>query len=236
MQPLAQTGVLALWERGAKRHALDRTALLCAWARPDLPADSIADLPLGTVTADLLRLREASFGPRIDSRVACVHCGAALELSLACSELLQPGVVEAEVAVAGLRLRAPSLRDLAAVADERDADRAARRILARCMLKSEADTDPELLDDALLRACEDALDTLDPNADIALRLHCEACGEHGSAQLDIGVLLWEEIETQARQLLQDVHALARAYGWTEGDILSLSPARRESYLAMVGAR
>ena len=234
MQPLAQTGVLALWERGANRHALDRTALLCAWARPDLPADSIADLPLGTVTADLLRLREASFGPRIDSRVDCAHCGAALELSLACAELLQPCEPQAEVEVAGLRLRAPSLRDLASVADERDADHAARRILARCMLQQDADA--EALDDAALRACEDALDTLDPNADIALSLRCEACGEHGSAQLDIGVLLWDEIETYARRLLQDVHALASAYGWTEGEILSLGTARRERYLAMVGAR
>ena len=51
MRALGPSDILALWERGARRHALDRSALLCAWARPDWPAESIADLPLGRVTA-----------------------------------------------------------------------------------------------------------------------------------------------------------------------------------------
>jgi len=35
--------------------------------------------------------------------------------------------------------------------------------------------------------------------------------------------------------LSDVHTLARAYGWRERDILTLSPTRRQFYLNMVGA-
>jgi hypothetical protein len=33
----------------------------------------------------------------------------------------------------------------------------------------------------------------------------------------------------------DVHTLASAYGWSESEILSLNPARREFYLEMVRA-
>ena len=62
MRSLEASDVLALWERGAARHALDRSALLCSWARPELPAERIADLPLGEVTTTLLQLRAASFG------------------------------------------------------------------------------------------------------------------------------------------------------------------------------
>ena len=80
MRALGASDVLVLWERGAQRHALDRSALLCAWARPDLPAEQVADLPLGSVTASLLRLREASFGAQIDCHVDCPSCGARLEL------------------------------------------------------------------------------------------------------------------------------------------------------------
>jgi hypothetical protein len=38
----------------------------------------------------------------------------------------------------------------------------------------------------------------------------------------------------ARSLLAEVHSLARAYGWTESEILALSPQRRSTYLEMVG--
>lgn len=233
MRSLGPTDILALWERGARRHALDRSAMLCAWARPDWPAESIADRPLGRVTAALMLLREASFGTRIESHVDCEHCGARLQLLLRTPELLQPepgGMAEAFVA--GRRLRAPALRDLAAVAHELDAERAARQLLARCTLHS---ADPVALSEDALRDVEEALETIDPNADIALDVHCEACGKYSTAQLDIGVLLWDEVDARARALLAEVHTLASAYGWTEGEILALGAARRASYLAMVGS-
>jgi hypothetical protein len=231
MRALGASDVLTLWERGARRHALDRSALLCAWARPELPADAIADLPLGTVTTSLLRLREASFGARIQSYVNCERCGERLELRLFSSELLQPEAEgPPEVAVAGLRVRAPCLRDLAAAAQEFDADRAARQLLARCTLN--ADGDVAALPAGTLRDIEDVLEAIDPNADLALAVHCEVCGHCGTAQLDAGVLLWDEIDARARALLGEVHLLARAYGWTEAEILSLGAARRATYLAM----
>lgn len=47
MRELGAAELLSLWDHGAPRHALDRAALLAAAARPDWPADAIADLPLG---------------------------------------------------------------------------------------------------------------------------------------------------------------------------------------------
>ncbi|WPB55033.1 hypothetical protein [Xylophilus sp. GOD-11R] len=230
MVALGPDSVLSLWEQGARLHPLDRAALLCAWARPELPATAIVDLPLGAVTEALLRLRAASFGARIRSRADCRHCGAALELNLACDELLQPSSLSPGTGMDGMRLRPASLRDLAAVADEADTAQAARRLAARC-LQPHAGVD-EPLDDERLAACEAALDALDPNADIGFDLRCEACGARDSAQLDIGAFLWEEIDARAQSLLWEVHTLARAYGWTESEILALGAARRARYLAM----
>ena len=235
MRALGPNDILALWERGARRHALDRSALLCAWARPDWPADTIADRPLGRVTAALMQLREASFGPRIESHVDCEHCGARLQLLLRTSDLLQPEPGDAaEVEVAGRRVRPPALRDLAAVAHELDAERAAQQLLARCTLRGGDDAAAEI-SNAALREVEDALEAIDPNADLALDVHCEACGQRSTAQLDAGVLLWDEIDARARTLLAEVHTLASAYGWSEGEILALGAARRAGYLAMGGA-
>lgn len=233
MRSLGPTDILALWERGARRHALDRSAMLCAWARPDWPAETIADRPLGQVTAALMQLREASFGTCIESHVDCEHCGARLQLLLRTSDLLQADADDTtEIDVAGRWVRPPGLRDLAAVAHELDAEHAARELLARCTLRG-GDDAAAISHDAL-REVEDALEAIDPNADIALDVHCGACGAHSTAQLDAGVLLWDEIDARARALLAEVHTLAGAYGWTEGEILMLGTARRASYLAMVG--
>jgi hypothetical protein len=231
MRVLTASDMLALWERGARCHALDRNALLCAWARPELPAHAIADLPLGTVTASLLRLREATFGPSIQSHVDCTCCGARLKLVLISSDLLQP-MMEGpyEIDVHGMRIRALCLRDLAALANEPDTDHAPRQLLARCALQGGADA--IALPDEVLREVEDALEALDPNADLALDVHCEACGHCGTAQLDAGELLWEEIDACARALLCEVDLLARTYGWTEGEIFGLGAVRRATYLAM----
>jgi hypothetical protein len=234
MRALGPADLLELWETCLGMHPLDRSALLCAWARPHLPADGIADLPLGTVTETLLELRAVSFGARIASHVDCPHCGERLALSLETDQLL--GVspraeVSPTVEVASSWVRALGLRDLAAVAHERDPERAARLLFKRCV-RDRGDT-AEIIPNPDLRAVEDALEALDPNADLALAARCECCGEDLTVALDPGVLLWDEVDARARALLGEVHLLARAYGWTEGEILGLGAARRAAYLGLV---
>lgn len=38
---------------------------------------------------------------------------------------------------------------------------------------------------------------------------------------------------RAVKLIDDVHVLARLYGWTERDVLSLRSRRRDAYLARI---
>lgn len=75
----------------------------------------------------------------------------------------------------------------------------------------------------------------DPLADIQLALTCASCGESFSSPFDIVSYLWTEIEVWALRILSDVDTLARAYAWSERDILNLSPLRRQFYLERVGA-
>lgn len=234
MQALADSTLLSLWERGARRHPLDRSVLLAAAARPDWPASDIADLPLGMVNTSLLRLRSATFGPILHGHADCRQCGQRLAFSMEIQQMLPTGTdnigSQHEADVAGLRVRAPSLRDLALVAAEADAKQAARALLASCTLAGNVSQ----IDDVLLREVEDALDTLDPQASLVLILQCVVCGHAGEAQLDPGALLWDEIDVRAQALLLEVHRLASAYGWGEEQILALSPARRALYLALLG--
>ncbi len=84
-----------------------------------------------------------------------------------------------------------------------------------------------------MQAIEDISAQADPLAEIRLHFDCPACSASFDENLDLGDFVWAEIESQAKQVLREVHLLARAYGWSESEILALSPARRSTYLEIV---
>ena len=51
---------------------------------------------------------------------------------------------------------------------------------------------------------------------------------------DIATVLWTELAGLARSLIEEVDALASAYGWSEREILALSGRRRRAYLELAG--
>ena len=82
------------------------------------------------------------------------------------------------------------------------------------------------------RRIAEAVEAADPRADLTLNVACPECGEATRAELDIASYLWTELDAWARDVLLDVHLLATAYGWSEPEILALSPTRRRYYLEL----
>lgn len=232
MEPLSAHALLFAWEQGRNRHPVDRALMLRALSAPDTDPAALADEPLGLCNAALLELRVATFGGRLCARVDCPQCATPLELELDATELLdaRPWPVDS-VRVGDLRFRPPSNRDLAHIAGEAAADVAAGRLLALCVLDEPRDTDLR----ALLAEVESALERADPWSDLSLAVHCDTCGRQWSEALDVPALLWDEVEHRARVLLDEVHLLAQAYGWTEDAILDLSDQRRAAYMQRVTA-
>ncbi|WP_051722444.1 hypothetical protein [Streptomyces albus] len=117
---------------------------------------------------------------------------------------------------------------------------AARRVLlARCTVSAArngepvaADRLPDVLPERVRRRIAEAAERADPAAEVTLRVACPECGEATPAELDIASYLWTELDSWARDLLLDVHLLATAYGWSEPEILALSPLRRRYYLEL----
>lgn len=222
--------LLDVWERGARRHPLDRGLLLLSIVRPGDTLDSLADVPIGERDRALLALRSTLFGASLGSVVDCPACGTRLEFVIDADELRgAPG--PGEVEIGGIRVRPPSSRDLAASLLEPD-DASAERCLARRCLVA-APHDNATLDASELSDVQLALAAADATSDIELGLACEECGHRWNEPFDIVGYLWQEIESRAQGLLREVDALARAYGWSEREILSLTDARRRGYLALV---
>ncbi|MFG2226852.1 hypothetical protein [Streptomyces sp. NPDC048644] len=259
---MALTGpaeLLATWEAGLDRDAAGRALLLHRAARPETGTDALLAVPVGRRAADLFGLRRALFGERMQVRVECGGCAEAMEFDLDAAQFAAPAAGAAadggaadggvlRVADGGwvVDFRLPTVADLAAVSRALAGPGAApgppdpqQLLLARCTVSATrdgaplpADELPGALPDTVRRLLAEAAERADPAAEITLSIACPECGEATPAELDIADHLWTELDAWARDVLLDVHLLATAYGWSEPEILALSPQRRRYYLEL----
>lgn len=251
--PVRPGDLLDLWERAALLAPVERALALAAARLGDGlegdPGDGdgagtsgpdVADLrgqPVGRTHARLLALHERLRGPRLEVRADCPRCAAQVQLELATPELLatKPGRPES-VLVHGDRLvtwRSPTPEDLIAVAGSVDGPSA---LAARCLSVTTADGTPVEVDDldpAVGPLVDDLVAEADPLAEIVAVVTCPDCALDLEVDLDPVVLVWAEVEAAAHRLLHEVDVLARAYGWTQADVLALGERRRAAYLSLV---
>ncbi|HEX6747312.1 MAG TPA: hypothetical protein VF092_08420 [Longimicrobium sp.] len=236
----AAAELLSLWERWEGEPPARRGLALASIAAGSVGAAE--ELTVGERDGVLLSLRERLFGPRVVSTAACPACGERLELDFDVDDVrvdVSPPAEPIDVAVDGfaLRVRLPSAADAADAAVERGVGGARRLLLERCVVSAREGGDERAagdLPEAVVQSVAAELAAADPQAEVRLSLVCPACGHGWEALFDIVSFLWSEIEAWGERTLREVHALATAYGWREGDVLALSPARRRRYLEMVG--
>jgi len=224
---LSAEKILAVWEAGRSQHPLDRALTILAAALPAASRDALADLSIGERDARLLRLRALVFGPHAEGFAECPHCSERVEFPLDTAAFTaRPTQRLSAGPASGLRL--PTSRDLAEVVGASDEAAALRLLVERCAGRPDLPNESvESISRALLEA--------DPQAEIRLDLTCPACGCEWELLFDIAEFFWTELSAQAQRLLREIDTLARAYGWTEGEILSLPARRRQTYLELIAA-
>ncbi len=136
-----------------------------------------------------------------------------------------------------MRCRPPTSEDLAACAGL-DLAASHAQLFDRCVIEARHQGQPltarQLPDDVARRVVEQ-IAVSDPQADVRVNFDCPDCHYNWAETFDVASFFWTEIDAWARRTLREVHALATAYGWREGDILALSPGRRQIYLTMAQA-
>lgn len=236
MRPLRSAELLEIWDRGQDLHPIDRALVVLAFADAGRSWEELAALPIGERNRLLLTARALSFGAQLDLVAACPACSVELEFefSFPLAELAAVAPVEIETELAGgsrLRLRLPDSRDLAALVPIQDPRRAREAVVSRCTIAVTHDAEPE----AISVAFSHAVERHDPLAVIAFPVTCGDCGQAWRSMFDPVDYTWRQIAQHAAALTREVHTLARAYGWSEGEVLRLSPARRRRYIEQVGA-
>ncbi len=237
MRGLSTSDVLELFERGYARNWVERGLVMLAWAVPGIDLTERRAMTIGLRDRRLMQLRALTFGSRMAVRSSCPRCGLELEGNLDLERVLRespddlPPTVQTVVNGCAVTLRFPSSEDFAELEGLSD-EQASQLLAKRCLL--EVDGSRRCRFDRPIRsAAAQALSQADPLLSVDLSFQCEDCGTAWTDALDIVEIFWRELEVAAQRLVADVHALASAYGWTESDILALSPARRRLYLGMV---
>jgi hypothetical protein len=238
--PTRDEALLELWECGLGHPASARGDALLR-AGDDLAAPAT----LGERTVRLLKLHAALFGRDVALRSRCPACQSIVNFKSDCAGLIAEMPQPAADAVHRLELdgltiefRVPSSADLVAASNAPTDESFARRVIDRCVLAAARDgagVAVQELPDAALDAVSKQMEALDPAAAVSFALACPECEKRWTAPLDVGQLVWQKVQAAAERLLLDVDALARAYGWTEREVLRLSPARRAAYLQIVTA-
>lgn len=233
--------LLALWERTLGQVASARDdALLQA-----LP-DTAAPRTLGERNARLLGLHAQWFGSELELLSHCPACGTVAQFSADCEALAAQGPAgdaalpshRLQVDGHAIEFRLPDPADVTAASAAPNDEAFAGELLASCLLACTRDgmpVSPKDLPAPVLAALSQRMEALDPAASVSFALECPQCSAHWDARLDAGQPLRQKLQAAAERVLLDVDGLARAYGWTEPEVLRLSPARRAAYLQLATA-
>ena len=212
--------LLDICQRGAGSDALSRAGLLGRYAA----GEDARRLPLGELDRRIWAMRaafraESGLSANVAAVATCPECQARLEFELPTDFVIPEASADhARIDWEGKRhrLRMPSLADF---------DEGGLRV-GRL-------GDGPWRDGGFVEQAAAALQQADPALDLRLALHCPDCGGAFDLCFDPPAFFAELAET-GRQLLAEVVRLARAFGWSERDILAMPPRRRALYLAELG--
>jgi hypothetical protein len=230
--------LLRAWEAGGSASPTARGAVLCEAAGVAPTLDAALDLALDELSSALARMYRREFGCTAQGLLTCDRCGEALDVEVPLGRLADAAATEPETVLRTpsgrvVRLRVPSTRDVLEVGERDDVVTA---LVERCV----SDAAPTVtssgaapLDSVDLAAVDAQLQALAGAAAVTVSAVCPSCGTHLSAPVDVADFVWERVQQHAPALLADIADLARAFGWTEHEILALSPARRGAYLLLV---
>jgi len=222
MPGFLRASLLDLVAQGENLSLLERAVLLYGNAVPDSGPADVWDLPIGDRDRAIWQVWRQDQRAALEALSACPECGEAVEFTLP-DDFAPPAALaaKAELTLDGrkLTLRMPTSRDLRA---------AQQGAFTLRDLVVEGDKAPELSEETI----EAALEATDPGLDVVIAHGCPACGVKWKQSFDVIRFVWQDCLLRAERLLRDIDIIARAYAWSEADILALSEARRSRYVSL----
>lgn len=230
-RPLTENRLLEVWEQCYGCSHFQRATRLLHFASPGLSGQQLGDLAVGERDQILISSCVNIFGQVIEAKTRCSECGVDLETQIDLTSFLSPeykakNSAEISIGAKVVTLEPIRIKDLSDMHLLGPSQWLATKIL----VVEEGQQQPTLEQQELVN---ESLADLDPKADLCVEMTCSECGSIWLDAFDITCHFWIKLDALCKKLLVSIHVLANAYGWTEQDIMRLSPWRREVYLDMV---
>lgn len=242
MRPLRSAELLDTWERFNRSSPVKKALSLLKVACSDGDPADPALLNIGERDLRLLQLREWMFGTSMVNISSCPACRERLEWITPVAALRYPPPPGNDAPLSfkyrdyDISFRLPNTYDLSQIQQINNTELATKKILTACITGTSRNgcvCDPTDLPEDVLHALDERLAEEDPQANIQMNLHCPHCSHEWQSRFDIVSYLWTEIDHWAKNMLHDVAILASAFGWSERDILTMTPDRRQLYLQII---
>ncbi|NCD71681.1 T4 family baseplate hub assembly chaperone [Mucilaginibacter agri] len=243
MKPLDATELFQLWDEVLHDGLLDKSMRLLGKACSFENSVELGRLSIGERDARLLQLREWMFGYSLKNMVTCPKCNEVVEWEMDTHDMhLQK--IPADLSVKTfylvkdqfkIQFRLPDSFDVSKIISENSAD--PDSLITNCIVGVANENGEEIPKDQLsgeiIQALDKRMSEEDPQADIRIEIHCPACSHNWESVFDIMSFLWAEIDSWAKRMMQEICLLAKSFGWSEKDILNMSPHRRRLYIEML---
>ena len=238
VRPFGSPGDLDIPLSGTDRPTVV-TALLSRCSE-QLGSEDWWDTPVGARIASLLRIAAAT--DRVTAFPVQLHCTSAdcqsrFEIELPLDTVIEHGATVADRVALTLAdgrrvtVRAPTGNDQREWRRRRYVSQheAALAIASRLVIEPQMPA----IDPAAMDTIAAALAAADPLVSFTVSCTCPACGQPNETTVDLEMLALRRIAARRQALLEDVHALACAYGWTEQETLAIPSDRRAEYRQLI---
>jgi hypothetical protein len=206
----------------------------------------------------LLMLRTAMFGARLQAVVTCPHadCHAKMNIDFDTTDvqvtaqahqaasypLTLPPELTGQSSLE-LWVRLPNGGDQEAIEPllhAHDEEGAARRLLARCIIrlgdvKHPDESEIGRLNPLARQQIEAHLAALAPSVELILEGQCVACTRLFTFPFDFTEFVLRELAHGAGTIYREVHYLAYHYHWGEAEIMRMSRTKRRMYIELLSA-
>lgn len=228
--------ILDVWDHCVGKNQTIKGASLASLAFHDAHTSNIENWSIEKRDVALFHVRKSLFGNHFNNITNCPHCNQRVEWELDFQQLGIPSLesvpdnVEIPINTPDyhLRVRLPLSNDLFGK-DEFE-------IIKNCILnfkEYQGEAIDKTIPKIIINQINYEFDKVCKASNITYLLSCAECSHEWQVFFDIVSYLWQEIDQWAKTFLDQIYMLAKAFGWSERDIINMSENRRHHYLNLI---
>ncbi|CAH8296342.1 hypothetical protein EV196_11157 [Mariniflexile fucanivorans] len=232
------SSILEVWDYCVGKNQTIKGAALASLVLNEANHSNIFNWSIEKRDVALFHVRKMLFGNRFNNIAHCPKCKQAVEWDFYFHQMEIPILIDTpdnieipiDIPNYHIMVRLPNSDDLICKEEI--------QIIRKCILNLKdfpEGTFNQKIPDDLLMQINNKFNKTCKASNISYHLNCTECKHEWDVVFDISTYLWKEIDQWAKSFLRQICLLAKAFGWSELDIINMSENRRNHYLNLLNS-